>query len=321
MLIVGLIVAVLLPLVFQRRGMSRRVQCDNNFRLLALALSNYTSEHGFFPPGGLSYVDAVTGRPLAGFSLFVHMTPYLDQVAAFSAVNFDVDPGHLSNVTIAGLGISTLWCPDDPSVSRITPLGAAYRNVPSGPWGQAHTSYAGVAGTWATPAYLSDPNFQARRDNHNGVIFNHGAIRPSDVLGGMSNTIALAEHAHGSWPSWAGRDDRHPWNSGDPADTLVSSYHGINSHKFIYYNVNIARGREVFLRATNIGSMHAGGANVAMCDGSVKFLKDMTVSWPIAKGTNDPVGVVYDPAAGLYVRKSGFKPGVLQALTTRAGGD
>jgi prepilin-type processing-associated H-X9-DG protein len=81
---------------------------------------------------------------------------------------------------------------------------------------------------------------------------------------------------------------------------------------------------------SSAGSFHPSGANIAFCDGSVKFIKDSISSWqinpasigtPAAPSNNCvPFNVTRNPGS-TYVITPLTTIGVLQQLASRNGGE
>ena len=157
------------------------MQCTNNLKQLALAAMNYESANGCYPPDGLYVHNApalrspTAGRTCASLS---RMLPFFEQGALFNAYNVSTDATHPSNITIAGVGMSALWCPSDPAkATRLNLSGAdpAYPSYPSLTLGR----------TWATPCR---PEPGTRRSHNYGNVV---GCAPLDFKAG-----ANGDHLH-----------------------------------------------------------------------------------------------------------------------------
>ncbi|MDA1055148.1 MAG: DUF1559 domain-containing protein [Planctomycetota bacterium] len=81
---IGILVALLLPAVQAAREAARRMSSSNNLKQIALAMHNYHSVHGKFPPRA-SLDD--NGQPLLSWR--VHLLPYFDQAELYEQFRLD----------------------------------------------------------------------------------------------------------------------------------------------------------------------------------------------------------------------------------------
>ena len=121
--IIGVLVALLLPAVQAAREAARRGQCASNLRQVGLAMHNYHSAVGVFPPGRLRSLVDHNGRC---FSAYAYLLPFLDLAPLYYATNFNLNPDNAPNAAVAGenglrprnttcvfTNLNVLLCPSD----------------------------------------------------------------------------------------------------------------------------------------------------------------------------------------------------------------
>jgi prepilin-type processing-associated H-X9-DG protein len=220
-------------------------------------------------------------------------------------------------------------CPSDTG-SNSAPVDASLWpwGVPSGSWRQCFSSYGGSTGTWAMNLTKGNNQYERRYANMNGVIFNESTIRLTEITDGTSNTMLFSEHAHGlltdnatitrglRWPP----SEYHWWQVGPFGGTQVETFYPPNAYKKF--------GSVLGEYATrNPASFHPGGVNVALCDGSVRFIKETIDSWQNNPTTGYPPGISYqvygapDFDNGVFTIAPGTYFGVWQKLSTRNFGE
>jgi prepilin-type N-terminal cleavage/methylation domain-containing protein/prepilin-type processing-associated H-X9-DG protein len=326
--IIAVLIALLLPAVQSAREAARRAQCTNNLKQLGLAAANYESSNGTLPTGNYWYLKI--GDPTThsyGASVFVNMSPYMEQSGAYNAYNFQFGWEGAFNVTVAGIGISSLWCPSDPSVSPVVlDQTTSQQFYSTNSARQSFPSYAGCEGTWAMYETPDDgqPTFQAWIGASNGLIYSQAATRIASITDGTSNTILFGERAHGIF---GGSDAPFFfwWNSGWWGDTFFDTLFPINGYRTLAGQLDLNDPNNTYggwwwVPLESASSFHPGGANFGFTDGSVRFLKETIATWKNdLNNAGDPVGVTY----GTYNEYQWGKttPRVYQALSTRASGE
>ena len=294
--IIGTMVGLLLPAVQSARQSARRMQCSNHLKQLALAAHNFHDTRGAFPPG-VEQLAFPTAPRFRGISLFARLLPYLEQGNLVDAWD-EADP---LNNTLGGINSRTatvlpiLLCPSD--VIPENPVRSG-----SDRW-YGLTSYGGNGGSRSY-----DPQFAT----NDGIFHVIGPgsqtdpagkpIRMADVTDGLSNTLLFGERSHvdRNHDSFAAQLTPPPGQFLNPmgttgwwapsggrlaaGDVTLSAYAPINFripvdyerrellvppatdyNSYLYYNDR---------RISAFGSLHPGGANFALADGSVRFISE-----------------------------------------------
>ncbi len=132
--IVGVLAALMLPAVQSAREASRRASCMGNLRSLALALHAYEESWGSFPSMPTTYLLPIRGRAAGPyFSAHAELLPQLEQSALFNSINFRVaarwiddfaKSAAIANDTAARQTVGVFLCPSD-SLAYASPYGPA----------------------------------------------------------------------------------------------------------------------------------------------------------------------------------------------------
>jgi prepilin-type N-terminal cleavage/methylation domain-containing protein/prepilin-type processing-associated H-X9-DG protein len=309
--VIAVLIGLLLPAVQMAREAARRMQCTNNLHQVALALHNYAGVHGVLPMGYVHQPCEIWPDTFCvSHGPFVALLPQLEQQPLFNAVNFDRNVFLNPNTTIFATAIKALWCPSDPAVEEP----GTFELLEPVPNRVRFTSYVCCTGTW----YNHGRN-PVRMAQNNGLFWAISSVRFAEVIDGTSNTIALAERAHGlltkeSANGWS------LWPSGDFGDTQFSTLYPINPQKRVK-DGSLPLTNTSLYWATSASSFHPGGVNCAMLDGSVRFLKDTIDCWAIDPATNLPIGLSQGGDPVLYSWGPDLRFGVYQRLATRHYGD
>jgi len=104
-----LLPAVIVPAILAAREAAHRAECANNLKQIALAMMNYESANGCFPPafGADEY-----GNPRCSWR--VSILPFMETSALYNSYNFSVAWDHPSNSTAINSRVYVYSCPSDP---------------------------------------------------------------------------------------------------------------------------------------------------------------------------------------------------------------
>src|SRR5262249_35015329 len=87
--IIAVLIGLLLPAVQSAREAARRAQCVNNLKQMSLAVHNFESSYGAFPPGVGPYPIQTGGGGRA--TVAAQILPFLEQSAMYATFNFQIN--------------------------------------------------------------------------------------------------------------------------------------------------------------------------------------------------------------------------------------
>ena len=251
--IIAVLIALLLPAVQAAREAARRIQCTNNLMQLALALQNYESAHEVFPQGVVNDSGPVLDQAKGyHFGWLVRILPYCEMRNTYNHFNLAVSVYDGRNLTTRTTLVRSFLCPSDNGINRA-------------PSGVILTNYVACHNSIEAPIDA----------NNDGVFILNRAIRYEDIPDGSSNTLFLGEKLNdGMGQGWASGTRASLRNTG----TAVNGTLGGGSMWAVPAGAGKKGTDTVAAPGTpayvgGFASKHPGGANCAMGDGSVRFLK------------------------------------------------
>ncbi|MGI9178485.1 MAG: DUF1559 domain-containing protein [Pirellulales bacterium] len=295
--IIATLIGLLLPAVQTAREAARRSACSNNLKQIGMAMHLHHDARKAFPAG---YSHFWASGPVWGWGTF--LLPYMEQ----TALSAQLDPGsrRLSAIFVASASaadraalqaaISTYRCPSDdaPHPSSLVRFGAGTFDVGT-------SNYVGSCGElgWANrlsddptlvpnygPRYSHDPGGMLfgtadRSATANGSIPNSGpgrgplGLRIKDVSDGTSKTWCIGERSKVNYAAvWVGAGNAAGYSANETARVLGR----VNSTGFsMNFNWLMANSPPTASDIDNNGkifsSMHPGGINMMLVDGSVRW--------------------------------------------------
>ena len=290
--IIGVLVALLLPAVQAAREASRRSQCLNQLKQLALASLNHESAHRHFPTGGWGW--KWQGEPEGGYGekqpggwafnllAFAEQTQLRNLVSGIA--KSDRAAREAAMLKLVQTPVAAFNCPSRRplqlyAVSTHNPYLAENLRSCTGASGctVARSDYAANAGNGTTygedgpeDAGAAAAYTQWVTDLHNGVIFQRSALRIAEIVDGTSNTALIGEKYMNPERYENGTDRADDQNIfvGHDQDTL--RYTGTTNTAGVsraFLPIQDRTGFDFPSDEPNFGSAHSV-LNMAFCDGS-----------------------------------------------------
>lgn len=306
--IIAVLIALLLPAVQAAREAARRTQCTSNLKQIGLALHNYLSTHGVFPPGYVSAVNKTVidacnqdsentpGQGVdigTGWAWGSMILPHLEQQPVYNSINFNLSVAYHQNDTCSHVALSVYLCPSDPGPSTIPVFADPPDPANPGTYsGQnivdtvSRGNYVGMYGIGEVCAQSGaidspDNNFAGPVGRHNGMFFRNSRLSFADVTDGTSNTIAVGERSHNlSYVTWVARSIDGWLGKTSPLEGGTDRFNPSPEETWtqILGPAGVEDGTRTINQAEahveDYWSRHPGGANMLFTDGSVHFLKD-----------------------------------------------
>ncbi|WP_372721290.1 DUF1559 domain-containing protein [Novipirellula sp.] len=262
--IIGVLVGLLLPAVQAAREAARRMSCSNNMKQLGLALHNYHDTFRIYPYG---YRDSGT---------FHRRDTWMQQVMSFIEIGAVSEayqhwdgqwvmdtPPELKDAVLPAF-----MCPSDPGAGGF------------GGGGTRRSNGEGFQGNYVVAAASTE--MTRPMTNLDGMFYNDSKTKMRDVADGTSNTLMVGETlvrpGLGGWGGAGGYWGGGPhggfgfttWQS--PNTTLPDQVYSCKTETYPLAPCN-SIGSAVEIR-NFARSVHPGGAQFTLADGSVRFLTE-----------------------------------------------
>jgi prepilin-type N-terminal cleavage/methylation domain-containing protein/prepilin-type processing-associated H-X9-DG protein len=297
--IIGVLIALLLPAVQAAREAARRTQCTNNMKQVGLALANYESAIGCIVSGYISSTVPLTSAAVAGnnpdpqtgdngpgWGWLALLLPYAEQAPLYDAINVNLPTWVSQNSTAVMVQIGIYNCPsaNNPS-SPVRMVDANLNLLPVASPLFARSDYVYNVG-WNDSGMPATVNYDNTITGCNGPLYRNSHVPYAAVTDGLSNTVMAGERtpflsdatwvgiipgyrhfAHGAFASLGtgGLGVNY-----DYANAILAAHSGPSLYEdpVVIHPPNSPLGH-----TDEMYSLHPGGANVLLGDGSVRFIK------------------------------------------------
>jgi prepilin-type N-terminal cleavage/methylation domain-containing protein/prepilin-type processing-associated H-X9-DG protein len=314
--IIAVLISLLLPAVQSAREAARRAQCVNNLKQIGLAIANYESALGCIVPGYISLCNgncssgislpqqfAVPGYNPDAFSLdqgpgwgwLTLLLPFAEQVPLYGALNCNLPTWVADNSTVVTTSINVFLCPSANNPTPTCPMVDANLNLlPVANQFFARSNYQYSMGWNDTSIQPPNQSYDDAVRGCNGPMYRNSRVRYAGVTDGLSNTVFASEkspyladatwvgiipgYRHFAYNAFASIGTGGPGLNYDYPGAILASHSGPSLYEApqVIHPPNSPVGH-----TDEFYSLHPGGVNVLMGDGSVRFVKQSInlVAW------------------------------------------
>jgi prepilin-type processing-associated H-X9-DG protein len=301
MAIISLMLSLALPAIGRSRAAARKVECANNLRNIALAMTQYVDLYERFPASG-NYWPSGPKSTNHHHSWAVSILPWIGQKDLYSRWDINRPITDPINEPLTHTYVPILVCPVDISRSREKDQGDlsyvvnggvgftigprfGYEDCPVAPAagpldlngdGSACTGAPGDAEDYA---YFKKMGLFFLENWKTGVDRHH---RLADVTDGLTQTFMVSENVRAGYDPdtpETGFANPHPWRCsfyiGNPCRGGSCSPGNVDYSLSNAGDAQINSGRwRAEGRSAVPNSFHDGGVNMAYADGRVRFLSE-----------------------------------------------
>ena len=129
--IIGVLVALLLPAIQAAREAARRAQCQNNLHQIGVALMNYESRAGEFPPGDVRVNHPTQNIPKTLHSWVTILMNFIEQGNVYKSTDWvkkTLEERDLARDTTHHIPLAAFSCPSDIEVGIVNSFYGARGN-------------------------------------------------------------------------------------------------------------------------------------------------------------------------------------------------
>lgn len=299
MVVIAILIGLAVPAAQRVREAARRTSSANNIRQMLHAMANYEAQFGHYPPSWKSTQPDASGN-LNGWSTHALLLPFLEQDLVHSKIDFTTSYDEADQVLTA-----------DGQTTRLSALRVPTYLSPSEPRDEVRLengepkhyplNYGVNLGTWL----VYDP---ATKQGGNGAFFPNSRLRAADFRDGLTHTLAIAEvkgwqpyyrnaalsdppipqlpeevsslggefksnSGHTEWVD--GRAHQIGFTTTFRPNTKVLATVGGQTYDVDWTNQQEGRSTSVkTYAAITARGYYAGGVNVGMMGGTVRFIRD-----------------------------------------------